>query len=173
VVWRADDLDPQPDSHERPAARDFANAMAELVTGVCVVTAASLDGEPRGMAVTSLCSYSAAPPSVLVCVREGGKSHEALRSARAFGVHVLCHDQEYVARRFAQSGGDKFAEAAWHWDDDVPAIDDVVAYLRCVRVAVNRHGDHEIVIGEVERVETRAKEPLLYLRRRMDWRVEE
>jgi flavin reductase (DIM6/NTAB) family NADH-FMN oxidoreductase RutF len=43
----------------------------------------------------------------------------------------------------------------------VPANDDVVAYLRCVRVAVNRHGDHEIVIGEVERVETRAKEPLL------------
>jgi flavin reductase (DIM6/NTAB) family NADH-FMN oxidoreductase RutF len=50
-------------------------------------------------------------------------------------------------------------------------LDHVVAYLRCGRAAIKRHGDHAIVIGEVQHVETAPHEPLVYLRRRMGWRL--
>jgi flavin reductase ActVB len=158
---------------ERPT-RDFADAMAELASGVCVVTARGRDGEPYGLVATSLCSYSADPPAVLVCVGSSGRGRSAILSAPAFGVHVLCDEQEDVAHWFATPGADKFAAVDWSWDDGVPALtrNHVVAYLRCARVAVKRHGDHAIVIGEVERVSIEPSEPLVYLRRRMDWRLE-
>jgi flavin reductase ActVB len=148
--------------------------MAELVSGVCVVTACGSDGEPYGLVATSLCSYSADPPAVLVCVGRNGRARAAVASAPAFGVHVLCGDQEEVARWFATAGADKFAAVDWEWDDDVPALTPgrVVAYLRCARAAVMWHGDHAVVIGDVERVETQPREPLVYRRRRMDWRLD-
>jgi len=34
------------------------------------------------------------------------------------------------------------------------------------------HGDHAVVIGDVERVELAPREPLVYRRRRMDWRLD-
>jgi flavin reductase (DIM6/NTAB) family NADH-FMN oxidoreductase RutF len=152
----------------------FSDAMAELVSGVCVVTAAGRDGAPYGLLATSLCSYSADPPTVLVCVGRHGRARSAVASAPAFGVHVLCDEHEDVAHRFATNGSDRFTALDWSWDDGVPALarDHVVAYLRCARVAVKRHGDHAIVIGRVEHVETAPGEPLVCLRRRMDWRLQ-
>lgn len=90
-------------------------------------------------------------------------------SALEFGVHVLGGDHEDVARRFGAPGTHRFAAVDWHWDDGVPALTPgrVVAYLRCTRAAVMSHGDHSVVIGEVKRVETAPREPLVYLRRRM------
>jgi flavin reductase ActVB len=151
----------------------FADAMAELVSGVCVVTAIGTDGVPSGLVATSMCSYSVDPPTLLVCVGRHGRARAALVAARAFGVHLLRAESEDVARRFACDGADRFAGLDWAWDQDVPALglDQLVVYLRCVRVAVKHHGDHSIVIGQVERVELAPREPLVYLRRRMDWRL--
>jgi len=154
--------------------QQFADAMAELVSGVCAVTACGDDGEPYGLVATSLCSYSADPPAVLVCVGRSGRARCAVASATSFGVHVLGDDQGDIARWFATPGADKFAAVDWEWDDDVPALTPgrVVAYLRCTRAAVMWHGDHAVVIGDVERVELAPREPLVYRRRRMDWRLD-
>jgi flavin reductase ActVB len=165
-------LAPPPDP---PPTLAFARAMADLVSGVCVVTARGRDGRPYGLVATSLCSYSADPPAVLLCVGRDGRARAAVSSAPAFGVHVLAEEQEHVARWFATNGVDKFAAVDWMWDVGVPSLelDHVVAYLRCRRAAVKRHGDHAIVIGDVERVvASSARDPLVYLRRRMDWRLE-
>jgi flavin reductase ActVB len=158
----------------RTVKAEFADAMAQLVSGVCVVTARRRDGGPSGLLATSICSYSADPPAILFCVGRHGRARAAILVARAFGVHVLRADRETVARRFALPGADRFAAVDWEWDAGVPALaaDLVVAYFRCVTVAVKHHGDHAILIGEVTRVETGESEPLVYLRRRMDWRVQ-
>ena len=152
----------------------FADAMARLVSGVCVVTARRCDGAPAGLLATSICSYSVDPPAVLVCVGRHGRARDAIVTERAFGVHLLRAGQEGLARRFATSGADRFEAVSWGWDGGVPALapELLVAYLRCVRVAVKHHGDHAIVIGEVEHVESVPSEPLVYQRRRMDWRVQ-
>lgn len=51
--------------------------MAELVSGVCALTARGDDGEPYGLVATSLCSYSDDPPAVLVCVGRSGRARAA------------------------------------------------------------------------------------------------
>jgi len=152
----------------------FTDAIAQLVSGVCVVTARGRGGEPCGLLATSICSYSVDPPAVLVCVGRRGRACTAIVAARAFGVHLLRAGGEEIARTFAMPGADRFGAVDWEWDAEVPALASelVVAYLRCVRVAVKHHGDHAIAIGEVERVETAPSDPLVYLRRRMDWRVQ-
>ena len=49
----------------------FREAMAHLASGVTVITTRRPDGLPCGIAATSLVSYSARPPSLLVSVWHG------------------------------------------------------------------------------------------------------
>jgi flavin reductase ActVB len=147
--------------------------MAELVSGVSVITVCGRDGAPHGLVATSVCSYSDDPPAILVCVGTHGRARAAIASAPGFAVHVLGDEQGGLARWFAADGTDKFAAVDWSWDHGVPALADVVVYLRCRRAAVKRHGDHVMVIGAVEQVEIGPGEPLVYLRRRMGWRLDD
>jgi flavin reductase (DIM6/NTAB) family NADH-FMN oxidoreductase RutF len=150
----------------------FAEAMALLASGLAIVTSRAPDNGPSGLLVASLCSYSAAPPSVLVSVQRDCRSHAALLVAEHFGVHLLRFDQEPAARAFAGPAAHKFDAVEWSWDGDVPAIAGVIAYLRCARAVVFEHADHAVVIGEVTDARVAGGEPLCYLRRRMDWRLE-
>ena len=56
----------------------FDEAMASLAAGVCVVTARRADGDPCGLAATSVSSYSADPPSLLVSIAHESRCHGAL-----------------------------------------------------------------------------------------------
>jgi flavin reductase (DIM6/NTAB) family NADH-FMN oxidoreductase RutF len=157
----------------------FTEAMSLLVAGVAIVTS-SRDGEPCGMVVSSLRSYTAHPPSVLLCVDRTTRTHAVLIGCRDFGVHLLRRDQAALASSFATPGACRFDGVAWSWDGEVPSLPDALAYLRCTRRAVFSHADHAIVIGEVAggRVAAPcdagdpAPEPLVYMRRRLDWRLE-
>jgi flavin reductase ActVB len=158
-------------AHRSPQRDVFCEAMALLASGLAVVTARAEDGRPCGLLVASLCSYSAAPPSILVSVQRGCRSHAALIAAGDFGVHLLRCDQERAARAFAGRDAAKFEAVDWTWDAGVPVIAGVIAYLRCEQAAVFEHTDHAIVIGEVRHSRVAGGEPLCYLRRRMDWRL--
>ena len=148
----------------------FREAMTHLASGVAVVTARRADGEPCGIAATSLTSYSAHPPSLLVSVWHASRCHEALAASDHFGVHLLKSDQVELAYRFAdRTLEDKFAGLEWSWDDDVPELSGVLAYLRLRRAANFVRYDHTILIGDLERGRVERGEPLVYARRRMDW----
>ena len=147
----------------------FHEAMASLASGVTVITARRADGEPCGLAATSVSSYSANPPSLLVSVAHDSRCHDALAGAAHFGVHILHAGQEPVARVFAGRGDDKFAGLDWRWDGDVPELAGALAYLRCRRVESLSRYDHTILIGDLEGGRLEQGEPLLYARRRMDW----
>ena len=147
----------------------FEEAMASLASGVSVITARRPDGEPCGLAATSVSSYSANPPSLLVSVAHDSRCHDALASCARFGVHILHSGEEPVARVFASRGEDKFAGLDWRWDGDVPELSGALAYLRCRRSESLSRYDHTIVIGDIEGGRLEHAEPLLYARRRMDW----
>ena len=51
----------------------------------------------------------------------------------------------------------------------MPALDGVLAYLRCRRAANFERYDHTVLIGDIEGGRLGKGEPLLYARRRMDW----
>ena len=148
----------------------FREAMSHLASGVAVMTAARSDGRPCGIAATSLVSYSAHPPSLLMCVWHESRCHDALTQCERFGVHLLGSDQLEVAQRFAdRQAEDKFAGLDWRWDGDVPEVGGVLAYLRCRRAESFARYDHTVVIGDLEAGRIEAGEPLVYARRRMDW----
>ena len=148
----------------------FTESMTVLASGVAVITARRADGEPCGIAATSLSSYSAHPPSLLVSVWHESRCHDALTRAEHFGVHLLKSDELHIAHRFAdRSDPDKFAGLGWAWDDDVPELSGGLAYLRCRRSANFARYDHTILIGDLERGRLEEGHPLVYARRRMDW----
>ena len=127
--------------------------MASLASGVSVVTARRPDGRPCGLAATSVSSYSAEPPSLLVSIAHSSRCHRALAGSERFGVHILRSDETAIA----------------HWDGDVPELTGTIAYLRCRRAANFERYDHTVLIGDLEGGRIEAGEPLLYARRRMDW----
>jgi flavin reductase ActVB len=153
-------------------AQTFREAMAGLASGVAVVTARRTDGHPCGLVATSVSSFSAAPPSVLVSIAHSSRCHLALIESTQFGVHVLAADQEPVARVFAGKGDDKFAGVEWSWDGDVPRIGGALSYLRCSRSALFEMYDHSLLVGDVLAGGLRTGEPLVYMDRSMAWRLE-
>jgi flavin reductase (DIM6/NTAB) family NADH-FMN oxidoreductase RutF len=148
----------------------FREAMAHLASGVAVITVRRPDGLPCGISATSLTSYSAHPPSLLVSVWHGSRCHAPLVGCERFGVHLLRSDEIDLAHGFAdREAADKFAGRAWGWDGDVPELEGTLVYLRCRRAENFVRYDHTVLIGDVERGRVEQGEPLVYARRRMDW----
>jgi flavin reductase (DIM6/NTAB) family NADH-FMN oxidoreductase RutF len=148
----------------------FREAMSHLASGVAVITARRADGQPCGLAATSLTSYSAHPPSLLVSIWHASRCHGALESCERFGVHLLRADQLELAHRFADpESEDKFAGLAWALDGDVPELAGTLVYLRCRRAENFVRYDHTVLIGDLEHGRLEPGEPLVYARRRMDW----
>lgn len=150
----------------------FTDAMAGHPAGVAVITVA--DGSrPRGLAVTSLCSYSLEPPSVVLSVSHGSRSYGPLAACAVFGVHLLGQGQDELATVFSSRADDKFAGLDWRWEASVPRLNGSRAFLCCRRAATFVHGDHSILVGAVEAIEQGAAEldPLLYCRRALGWRL--
>ena len=147
----------------------FHDAMSSLASGVAVITARREDGHPCGLSATSVASYSAHPPSVLVSVDHSSRCHAALAASESFGVHILGVGEEPLARVFAGKGDDKFAGLGWRWDGAVPELEGALAYLHCRRAESFQHYDHTVLIGDLEGGRYAEGEPLLYAQRRMDW----
>jgi flavin reductase (DIM6/NTAB) family NADH-FMN oxidoreductase RutF len=153
-------------------AHSFREAMAGLAAGVAVVTARRPDEHPCGLVATSVSSFSANPPSMLVSVAHTSRCYAALTGGEAFGVHVLSAGQEPLARIFAGLGDDKFAGVDWRWDEGVPHVAGALSYLRCRRSAVFEMYDHTLLVGDVTRCATGPGDPLVYMARSMGWRLE-
>ncbi|WP_282695939.1 flavin reductase family protein [Streptomyces sp. CC208A] len=169
----ADGQPPAGEPAEGVLAERFTEAMSRLVSGVAVATARRADGRPTGMLVSSLCSYSVRPPSVLMAVADGSRTGRELSAGpgTAFGLHLLGADGETLARVFAGGADDKFADVLWEWDGEVPRLLGADGYLRCRVAAAFPHGDHTALVGEVSSCVPGEGQPLVYYRRRLDWRL--
>src|SRR5689334_7683342 len=146
--------------------------MAGLASGVAVITARHSDGHPCGLVATSVSSFSANPPSALVSVSHTSRCHSALAEGDSFGVHILSAGQRELATVFAGFGDDKFAGIDWDWDDDVPRIEGELSYLRCRRSALFELYDHSLLVGDVMGGDVQPGDPLVYMGRRIGWRLE-
>lgn len=130
-------------------ADTFRHALGRFPSGVTVVTVRD-DGRDYGMTVSAFASLSLHPPLVLVCIGDDSTIAGAVASARHFAVSVLAEDQEALARRFARSDTDRFADSAVsRGAHGLALLDGAVAHLECAIVARHAGGDHTIVVGEV------------------------
>lgn len=144
----------------------FKLAMRNLAGAVSVITVGT--GLNRtGFTATSVSSFSAEPPIILVSLNKSSSSWQVLRDAPAFGVNVLSEAQSAVADRFAGRGGIKGNDryVGWEWDQlesGVLGLNAALAVLDCeVDEIIERHS-HALVLGRVRSVEVANGAPLLY-----------
>jgi flavin reductase (DIM6/NTAB) family NADH-FMN oxidoreductase RutF len=142
----------------------FRRVLGHYPTGVCVVTAIEADGTAVGMAIGSFTSVSLDPPLVAFFPDRRSTSWPRIRAAGRFCANVLASDQQAVCRRFATSGGDRFADISHRVSaNGSPILDGVVAWIDCDLHAVHEAGDHFIVLGRVKGLEVEnARAPLLF-----------
>jgi flavin reductase (DIM6/NTAB) family NADH-FMN oxidoreductase RutF len=150
----------------REDVRGFRNALGSFGTGVAVVTATQ-GGQCLGMTINSFTSVSLQPPLVLWSVGKGAANYTQFLEAERFAIHILGAGQQSVSDRFSQSGGDKFVDVPWEYDQSgVPRLLGCLARFECRREVSYPGGDHQIIIGAVDWFESLAGSPLLFVQGR-------
>lgn len=155
--------------HAKFDSPHFRRVMGHLPTGVNIVTGQGPDG-PAGLAVGSFMSVSLEPPLVAVCPALSSTSWPSIEASGRFCVNVLSEHQAELARRFAISGGDKFAALEWRpGPSGSPILDGAVAWIDCTIHSRQVAGDHLLVLGEVVELDLEAgHEPLIFHRGAFD-----
>lgn len=141
----------------------FRHVMGHVPTGVVVVAAMTPDG-PAGLAVGSFVSVSLRPPLVGFFVAHNSTTWPRIEPRGRFCVNVLGEDDEDVCRVFATSGGDKFADVAWHPSPmGSPVLDSALAWFDCTSNVIIDAGDHRFVLADVHDLSVRpAGRPLVF-----------
>ncbi|HKO28786.1 MAG TPA: flavin reductase family protein [Solirubrobacteraceae bacterium] len=141
------------------AAREFRQVMGRFATGVTVVTTVERN-TVHGMTANGFLSVSLRPPLVLVSLGRCRMNEMLPRSGR-YGVSMLAHDQQHFAAHFAAQKSSP-VEPTFMWQDGLPLLEGALAHLGCRVVDVHRAGDHVLWIGEVQYIDHRDDEPLLF-----------
>ena len=150
----------------------FRQAMRRLAGACSVVTSSDGTGAAEGwggLAATAVCSVSADPPRLLVCVNRSVFAHRLIVQSRALAVNVLERRQEPIARRFSGSGGcapqEKFQLGRWEAiSTGAPVLHEALAAFDCRVVEIAPGSSHDIFICDVVAVREhgQAQDPLIY-----------
>lgn len=130
----------------------FLEGMRQAASSVTVVT--TVDGAERhGATVSAMCSVSADPPSLLVCINSVGRTARAIAASGIFCVNLLAEEQRLIAEVFAglvRTECGPFSAGAWRTlATGAPALVGAAAAFDC-RVATEvAHGTHSVFIGTV------------------------
>jgi len=160
------------DTDERqvhPLRDAFLGAMGRTAAGVSVVTTNGLAGK-FGQTVSAMCSVSADPPMVLICVHARSPLNDAIIANRVFCVNVLATQHDHVADTFAGRpwpGKDRWDFTCGRWNDTSslsPRLDDALASFDCEIHEIVRAGTHRVLLGHVVAITTSEGTPLLYSR---------
>lgn len=148
---------------EHHLVEDVKRVHRRFPTGVTIVTT-MVDDVPYGLAVNAFSSLSIDPPTALVCVASTSATHPRLFLGDTLAVNILAHDQADVVKKFARSGGDKFAKLEWRTGlAGCPIIDGVSAYIE-LRIEHRLPAyTHTIFIGHVIEAAATDAPPLIYL----------
>ncbi|BBK32568.1 3-hydroxy-9,10-secoandrosta-1,3,5(10)-triene-9,17-dione monooxygenase reductase component [Stella humosa] len=146
--------------------RQFRDVMGSFATGVAVATARDAAGRPAGVTVSSFTSVSLDPPLILFCLEWVAETWPAFRDGTHFAVNILAEGQAATSSRFASVRLDRWAGVEYREGlHGCPLLTDSVGWVVCRKETVHEGGDHAIIVGRVEALEsdpTRA--PLLHFR---------
>ena len=144
-------------------ARELRQVLGTFVTGVTVITTIDEQGKPHGLTANSFSSVSLDPPLILWSQSVTAPSHAVFKGCERFAVNILADDQVGISNRFARGGADKFSGTSMAQGlGGVPLIDGCAAHLECRKVHAYPGGDHVVFIGEVERIQRHARQPLAF-----------
>jgi flavin reductase (DIM6/NTAB) family NADH-FMN oxidoreductase RutF len=147
----------------------FRRVLGHFPTGVVIVTAMS-GNTPAGLSVGSFLSVSLNPQLVAVLPAKTSTSWPKIAAAPSFCINVLHESHRDLCRRFAVSGGDKFAGVPWHpAPSGAPILDGALAWIDCEHERSIDAGDHLIVLGQVRMLDIDIRQsaaPLIFFQGR-------
>lgn len=148
----------------------FRAAMRQVAGAVTVVTTRALDGEPRGVTATAVCSLTVDPPSVIACINRDTWVGQIAPESGKFCVNVLAKTQQPVAETFAGrsalSGAQRFQIGDWQDSETgAPVLDGAIASFDCDLEQAVDFATHVILIGRVRKTlsDNPDAEPLVYV----------
>ncbi|MBR0873304.1 flavin reductase family protein [Bradyrhizobium tropiciagri] len=149
-------------------AQAFRRAMRQCAGAVALVTVGTQPGRRTGLTVTSACSLSDDPPSLLVCVNRNASAHAPIRDERRFAINFLGESHTLLALAFSGqkgvNGDDRFAFARWTVGvTGTPLLEDALAVFDCTLAQEFETRTHSVFVGEVREVRFCAADPLIYL----------
>jgi flavin reductase (DIM6/NTAB) family NADH-FMN oxidoreductase RutF len=149
------------------SADAFKQAMRRLAAGVTIVT--TLHNKVRGgLTATAVCSLSADPPQLLVCVNRLAAAHTMISEGENLCVNLLAHTHQRLAGLFAGQtgvlGAERFNAGRWTTlKTGAPVLQDALASFDCIVSEKFASTTHTIFIGRVVDVRVRTNGgPLLY-----------
>ncbi len=127
----------------------FRNCMRQVPGAVSIIT--TLHEDLRGgLTATAVCSVSADPPQLLVCVNRSASAQPLIAASGRFGVSFLAHEQQGVADAFSASLDNRFEAGDWMvLDSGIPLLRGAAAAFDCVVVQTLQAGTHTIFIGAI------------------------
>ncbi len=142
----------------------FRKAMGRFPTGVTVITGHDGAGAPVGVTVSAFSSLSLDPPLILFCLTAGTATMAAFQPEKTFAVNILAMDQGALSDQFAGPPEARFSGVEHHpGESGAPLLAGAVASVECRVDQTFSGGDHQIIIGRVERVTVaEGKIPLVY-----------
>src|SRR5919205_1167635 len=145
--------------------QQFKLGMRTLAGAVNIITSMN-SGHRYGMTATAVCSATAEPPTVLVCINKLATTHDAIAKSKVFCVNVLRADDWHLSTTFSggQTGESRFKTANWtRLTTGAPVLVEALVSFDCRVVKKLAHGTHTIFLGEVEQILIGKKgKPLLY-----------
>lgn len=146
---------------------DFRSGMRRLAAGVCLITTRQAEGQRSGLTATAVCSVTADPPTLLVCVNRKNGSYAAIKQAGLFAVNVLAYDDRPLADRFASPipAEEKFDQGLWQpLVTGAPVLESALVAFDCRLTDAIEAGSHDIVLGRIEGVKLRTTDvkPLMF-----------
>ncbi|WP_051580202.1 flavin reductase family protein [Pseudonocardia acaciae] len=148
----------------------FVQAMGRAATGVMVV-GASDGGRRVAQTVSSMCSVSAEPPLVLVCIHRRSPVNAAIARSRSFCVSMLATRHDHVADTFAGRpwpGKERWDFTCGDWEparSGSPRLVDALAAFDCAVHSVVEAGSHLVYLGAVHDIVASTGAPLVYVDR--------
>jgi len=158
--------------HEVPAftpvdTARFRTIMRSPVSSVAIVATTEKEGR-AGCTVTSVCSLSDTPPSLLVCLNRQSAARQAIVGSRRFTINYLDASQQeeadLLAGRLGVQGEKKFDAERWlDGPDGLPCLRNALAVLDCDLKEVSEFGSHSILCGTIRSAILKNEaRPLLY-----------
>jgi flavin reductase (DIM6/NTAB) family NADH-FMN oxidoreductase RutF len=135
-------------------AAAFKKGMRHLAASVTLIT--TRHQEVRGgLTATAVCSVSAEPPQLLVCVNKTASAHDPIGEAGFFCVNILSPGHRKIAERFAGmdgvEGDERFHDMG-EWSSlstGAPVLKGCPVSFDCRLVSKVSAGTHTIYIGEI------------------------
>lgn len=142
-------------------SRAYRRALGAYPTGVAMVTGATSRGV-AAITVNSFVSLSLDPPLISWSIAETSDRYGLFSQAETWGLSVLCATQKDIAACYAAKGAGLTLDHEVQPLGDTPAVKHALARFACRTTHRVPAGDHLLIIGAVEKFETREGRALTY-----------